>query len=112
MPAEFEITVNTGEPVRFRLQSAAGEVLLISRPLASIVEALRAVAHFKRVCVDARRYCEDHLENGSWTFTVVASDGTMLAQSLPFYSENMMRDNIVLTQRDAPNARLRPGTIA
>ena len=43
---------------------------------------------------------------------MVASDGTMLAQSLPFYSENMMRDNIVLTQRDAPNARLRPGTIA
>ena len=108
MQGQYEIITASGADVRFRLRSATGQVLVTSRPHASLDEALHAVAHFKTVCVDAQRYRERPIEDNYWIFEVIASDGTALAHSVPFASEKFMRACIALTQLSGPRAKLRP----
>ena len=108
MQGQYEIITAPGTEIRFRLRSATGQVLVTSRPYASLDETLHAVAHFKTVSVEAQRYRERLNEDNRWLFEVLASDGHALAHSEPFASDKFMRARIALTQLSGPGASLRP----
>lgn len=106
MQGQYEIISADDDAVRFRLRSATGSILAISRPFTDRDALVAGVREFQQICLSNVPFHREALEEGRWRFVVHTPQGDALAESPPFENQKLMEASVKLTQLNGPRAPL------
>ena len=104
MAGTFEIYRDKADKYRFRLKAGDGEIILSSQGYDGRSGCRNGVDSVRRNANDPKRFVKSRSESGTFSFTLLSSNGQVIGTSQTYSSESGRDNGIRSVGRSAPDA--------
>jgi uncharacterized protein YegP (UPF0339 family) len=106
MAGKFELYMDKAGEFRFRLKSAAGQIMLVSEGYKAKASATNGIDSVRKNAPADERYERKQTSNGKFMFNLKSTNGQVIGTSEPYADEAARDSGIATVKSEAPGASL------